>query len=738
VRATALKAMPGKAASLVRRRILVGALLTLLLLSAMMALRTWRENPLRGLPYRDSFAAGKAEEWRAFGGTWELVDGAMRNDSDERGAKLLSGSPWWHNYSIEADIYLLGNSGDAGLTIRSGDEEEGVNAYRGYYAGVRITDNSLVLGRADHGWMEVAHPSRIPEGIRPFQWYHLKLLAYDCQIVAAFGPRGQPARTALGITDDNCVRFGRVGLRSYSSGGIWRNVVIRPTTHQDLVAIQASAGGRDSSLRSALPETPDSIEPRPALNPQQQASIARAETQSIASLRLTSFAKPASATVRGVVVLTTPRLYVQDSSGGVYIPKYKGPLLKVGDEVEAAGEAHAGDFSSTIDDATVQVLWARTPMPPVSVTASQASTGKYDATFIEVRGVLTGKDHGPGNTLILDLDQGPQSFRAILNPGRSDYLFDRLKIGSILRLRGICVVDAALTHNLTPFVLLLRSNEDLDVIAGPPWWSTGHIVAIVVAVILLAFVAVVLYHRIENWRLRAILDERSCLAHEMHDTLAQSFAGIGFQLQAIRNGLPGGMPALQQQIELASDLVRHSHEEARRSIATLRIETLQSEDIVAALEASALRMIGGSTVHVICETDGNARPIPLRTRDTLYRIGQEAVANAVRHANPTQVILRLRYNKNSVCLYIEDDGPGFVPGSSVGFGIRGMRRRAQSVSATFQLESQPGTGTRIRVEAPLPPRMTFTSWPRLFWKYMMEYWWNARATRAANSHPYRG
>ena len=108
----------------------------------------WLHSPARGLPYRDRFAGGRAEEWNALGGTWELVSGTMRNDSDERGAKLLTGSPHWHNYSIEADVYLLDISGDAGLMTRSGHEENGVNAYSGYYAGVRTLDNSLVLGRA--------------------------------------------------------------------------------------------------------------------------------------------------------------------------------------------------------------------------------------------------------------------------------------------------------------------------------------------------------------------------------------------------------------------------------------------------------------------------------------------------------------------------------------------------------------------------------------------------------------
>ena len=123
--------------SLARNRALFGILLAGLLgLFAAGLFAYWR-SPTRGLPYKDSFARGEVQEWQAFGGTWGAVNGSMRNDSDERGAKLLTGSTHWQDYSIEGDVMLLGLGGDAGFLVRSSDEEEGVDAYRGYYAGLR-------------------------------------------------------------------------------------------------------------------------------------------------------------------------------------------------------------------------------------------------------------------------------------------------------------------------------------------------------------------------------------------------------------------------------------------------------------------------------------------------------------------------------------------------------------------------------------------------------------------------
>jgi len=723
-----------------RRPIVIAVLVTLLLSIGILSLRIYLQSPGRGLPYRDSFVLGKADEWNGFGGTWELVNGEMRNESDERGAKLLTGSRYWRNYSVEADINLLGSSGDGGLIIRSGNEEEGINSYDGYYAGLRTRDNSLILGRAEHGWMEVVKQSPTPAMIRPFRWYHLKLLAFDCQIVASFTTATHLDPISLGISDPDCVPAGRVGLRSYSSGGIWRNVVVRPATHSDLAAMLRAGGHREEFTAStANSQKAELLASQPPLEQAPPKPAANPSVQNIASLRLTSFSKPEIATIRGIVVSTMPFLFVQDSTGGVYVPQPAGPPLKVGDEVEVTGEVHTGDFSSRIEHARAQVLWAQSPVPPVSITASQASTGRYDATFIEVDGRLVGKERGPENTLILSLDAGPQSFRAIMNPGRGDYLFTKLNLNSSLRLRGICVVDSAFTNNLTPFVLLLRSNEDLDVLAGPPWWSTEHVIAIVITVLLLALVVNFVYHRIAHWRLQGVLEERQRLAHEMHDTLAQSFAGIGFQLQAIRNGIEEDKSVVLQQLDLASSLVRHSHEEARRSLATLHPESLESQDVLTALDVCARRMVEGGSVQVLSEREGDQRPIPLRIADTLYRIGQEAVANAVRHASPTTLTIRITHQENRVGLEIEDDGTGFVQSNGLlSFGIRGMRRRAQSISAEFQIQSFPSKGTRIEVSAPLPPHVTLANWPKAFWRYAREHWINVRPTKHADSHSYSG
>ncbi len=201
------------------------------------------------------------------------------------------------------------------------------------------------------------------------------------------------------------------------------------------------------------------------------------------------------------------------------------------------------------------------------------------------------------------------------------------------------------------------------------------------------------------------------LAHEMHDTLAQSFAGLGFQLQAIRNRMPEDMPALHKQIELACDLVRHSHEEARRDIMMLRTESFEQMELTRMLEQCAKKMLDGGNVEIAVSQTGDLRPLPLRINDTLFRIGQEALANAVRHATPKRISIMTAYTKDSVQMVIEDDGSGYDAGSEKkGFGVRGMKRRAAAISAAIEIATSPNLGTRVQVTAPLPAGMHLKYW----------------------------
>ncbi|HEY1462648.1 MAG TPA: histidine kinase [Terriglobales bacterium] len=714
----------------------------------------WRSMRSASQPlYHDSFRQDKQDGWQPFGGTWEIVDGAMRNDSDERGAKLMTGDIHLKDYLIEADVQLLGQYGDAGLIIRATNEEEGVDAYDGYYAGVRDLDNTLILGRAGYGWVEY-QARHITPRVYAQQWYHIKLMAIGCNIVAS-ATSTSGAVTVDAIQEPHCVQAGRFGLKSYQTGGLWRNVQVRAATMKDLTDL---TGGIKIPLADPDPVVGPTGKPRTDWDPTRSAMEAQDQYLEplyldmrdhhvdpgglpIANLRALPPGQPTRVTIHGVVTLTAPTLFVEDSTGGVAIQNFKTKTPpQIGDQVEAKGDAELHDFSSVLKDADVHVLWSHAPIHSMGVTASQAATGSFDAQYIEIEGHLEAKEEGPNHTMILDLTEDNQSFRAIASGKTVAEVFQKLQPKSRLRLRGICVVDSAYTKDLTPFAILLPSLNDVEVLEGPPFWSTGNIIAAAVVLLLLIFGAQALHHYIERWRLIAVLEERQRLAHEMHDTLAQSFAGIGFQLQAIRDEVQDESD-ISRELDLASSLVRRSHEEARRNIAALRPELLESVGLLQALEQSARSMVAGGTIRVSTCCSGEAPSIPVRISDTLFRIGQEALANAVRHSNPTSLFISLTYGEETLELLVEDNGKGFiVDADSAGFGIRGMRKRADSISAELEIKSAHGTGTSVHVIAPMPAKLMRTLWPTSIWHLFWERRFHGQETDKDNTNTpaYRG
>jgi ligand-binding sensor domain-containing protein/signal transduction histidine kinase len=233
------------------------------------------------------------------------------------------------------------------------------------------------------------------------------------------------------------------------------------------------------------------------------------------------------------------------------------------------------------------------------------------------------------------------------------------------------------------------------------WWFYS---ALTLAFLLLGYL-------IYRWRVLqveaqwgAVLRERGRIAREIHDTLAQGFVGISVHLELAARLLAGPAEAVREPLDQARALARAGLEEARTSIWNLRSQPSEAEDLPSRLSRSCTRMANGSESKVYLQVKGTYRPVERKIEEELLRIGQEAVTNAVRHAAADRIEVQLIYETARVSLRVEDDGRGFTPsanGQPGHYGIRGMRERAGEIDAALVLESTPGEGTRIRVEAPL-------------------------------------
>ncbi|GAA1512778.1 sensor histidine kinase [Kribbella lupini] len=195
-----------------------------------------------------------------------------------------------------------------------------------------------------------------------------------------------------------------------------------------------------------------------------------------------------------------------------------------------------------------------------------------------------------------------------------------------------------------------------------------------------------------------MLDERQRMAREIHDTLAQGLTGIITQLQAAEHAAdqPAGW---RRHVEAATGLARESLSEARRSVHALRPEALEVARLGEALATVAERWSALQGVPVQVTTTGTPRPLSAEAEAALLRTAQEALANVAKHAGADRVGVTLSYLDEQVALDIRDNGRGFAPGAGGGFGLVGMRERAEALAGSLQIESEPG-GTAISVSLP--------------------------------------
>ncbi|MFQ5459379.1 MAG: GAF domain-containing protein [Anaerolineae bacterium] len=211
---------------------------------------------------------------------------------------------------------------------------------------------------------------------------------------------------------------------------------------------------------------------------------------------------------------------------------------------------------------------------------------------------------------------------------------------------------------------------------------------------------------VENLRLYertkklAVIEERQRLARELHDAVTQSLYGVTLYAEAASRLLSAGdvegaAADLRQLQETAQDALR----EMRLLIFELRPPMLDEVGLVGALRARLEAVEGRAGVHTMLVSDDHLE-LPPDVEQGLYRIAQEALNNALKHSRANTISVTLRMDGDDVVLRITDDGVGFDPeeaDSQGGFGVTGMKERAELLGGQFELAASPGGGTDIRV-----------------------------------------
>jgi len=200
----------------------------------------------------------------------------------------------------------------------------------------------------------------------------------------------------------------------------------------------------------------------------------------------------------------------------------------------------------------------------------------------------------------------------------------------------------------------------------------------------------------EQAREAAVLGERNRIARDIHDTLAQGFTGVVVNLEAANRTLrKHNVEVALEHIEHARGLAKTCLDEARLSVRALRPDPLQQSDLLQALQAQVERMAAsGTTARLV--TQGDPLALPRETQGELLRIAQESITNAMKHAHAQRVDVALTFAPDRVSLCVTDDGVGFDPDAQhEGFGLLGMRERAERIGARLTVTSALGQGSRV-------------------------------------------
>ncbi|MBI5686831.1 MAG: sensor histidine kinase [Verrucomicrobia bacterium] len=441
--------------------------------------------------------------------------------------------------------------------------------------------------------------------------------------------------------------------------------------------------------------------------------------------------------VSGVVTLFEPgsHLYLRDNTGALRIETPETSFFRPGDRVEVVGFPAFSDGAPLLLNAFLKKTGSGPPPKPKTITIAQASSGEFDGELVRLDGVLLDQLKRPENVILM-LQSGDTVFSAHFAEGAAKTNAPSLMLDSWVQISGVCLNQFRYSPEPRPkppqwrpvsFHVVLRSPRDVTLLREPPWWTPERIVwgmGLLAAAIFVVLAWVVVLRRQVTAQTRVIqqkvqrevlMDERSRIARDLHDTLEQQLALIGVQIDSSLARLAEAPALARKSLELALAVVRHTHEEARRSVWDLRSVALEQGGV-----AEALRQLAAAdddAQHKVrITTRGEPRRLPVLVETNLMRIAQEAVTNAIKHSGGSRIEVSLDYGSREVTLRVRDDGRGFdpekvMPASSGRFGLMGMRERAEKMNAVFALSSQPGQATEIAVTVPLTNGATENTTP---------------------------
>lgn len=409
---------------------------------------------------------------------------------------------------------------------------------------------------------------------------------------------------------------------------------------------------------------------------------------------------------------------------------------RFGDAVEIIGFPETDLFQinfsrSTWKPAGQIPILEDTTIPKINVkglltdTASQPAVNvDLQGQCIQLRGTVRslpsiGNDgrfylESDGYTLPVDISANP-------------VLAERLEIGSVVDVTGVCVMDIEnwrpnlVFPHIKEVMIVTRTPDDIVIIRRPPWWTPARLM-IVIGSLLAALLGILIWNRAlkalaekrgkalaneELERLESDLKvcERTRLAVELHDSIAQNLTGVSMEIDTALRGDEPLPPAAAQHMGRALRTIDSCRGELRNCLWDLRSQALEEDDMNKAIRLTLSQTIGKANLSVRFNVPRSR--FTDNTAHTLLRIIRELAANAVRHGHATEIKVAGSIEDNVLKFSVRDNGCGFDPDACPDvldghFGLQGVRERVASFEGNIRIESALGKGTRVSVSINTP------------------------------------
>ena len=403
---------------------------------------------------------------------------------------------------------------------------------------------------------------------------------------------------------------------------------------------------------------------------------------------------------------------------------------KYGQCVEAAGMPETDLYRLNLSRAVWRESPAETAAEPeaTDVTTKNLTTsiwgGKglqtdYHGKAIRMKGIVRSvpSPNGDGR-LALECDRRTVPVDASACPEA----FKEVEIGCTISAGGICLMETENWRPNTPFphvegfAIVVRTPDDVRIIARPPWWTPGRLMA-VIGTLLAALFGIFVWNRMLNRRAEQRgkelakeqvahvtsdlkVYERTRLAVELHDSLSQNLTGVSLAIRAANRLADSDPDGMRKSLGLASKTLDSCRDELRNCLWDLRNQTLEESDMNEAIQQTLAPHVGDAKLTIRFNVPRER--LSDNTAHSILHIIRELASNAVRHGNATEIKVAGAIENERLLFSVSDNGCGFDPDNRPTvadghFGLQGIQDRVDGFEGEMTLQSSPGKGTKVTI-----------------------------------------